>query len=215
MKKEELKKAFDKEFENITVSAELKEKTLKAINDSSNIKHSHLPYLKNFAAVFVVTMLCLSIYLTRNEPQKNINLEINSEAESISDINTQTPAIANETNESYAIEEVKLPQKSIQRNNKKYNQETDSLQQKTTSQKNLLMMKAPILEKQDSDNMILQDFGTLETTQSENNNISEEEFLTTYPNAEKIENGYKIYENNKEIIYVFNNGFLENTIILE
>ena len=73
MNKKELKSAFEKEFKNINVSNELKEKTLNAINTSSKQKTSHIPYIRNFAAVFVVTLLCLSIYFSNNSYKNQPN----------------------------------------------------------------------------------------------------------------------------------------------
>ena len=43
----------------------------------------------------------------------------------------------------------------------------------------------------------------------------ENDFLDQYPNAEKIANGYIIYENETKITYIFKDGILENIITVE
>lgn len=176
MKKDELKKAFDKEFINITVSPKLKEKTLENIKASYIKKNSHIPYLKNFAAIFVVTMLCVSIYFTRNIP-KNNNLESTNEQIVLDTLEDSEPSVANF--------------------------ESDK--------KERALFMAPA-------NLESINYGILNDcseTQEVASITSEEDFLKLYPNAEKLENGYKIYENGKEVIYIFENGFLKNTIIQE
>jgi len=75
MNKKELKQAFEAELEKITVSKELKEKTLNAVNAVSSKKTSRIPYIRNIAAIFVVTLLCLSIYCVNDFHQNNSTSE--------------------------------------------------------------------------------------------------------------------------------------------
>jgi len=88
MKKEELKDVFEKEFEKISVSDELKVKTINSINTKHIGKTSHLPYLRNFAAIFTVTLLCVSIYFTNNYTKKQYGSFDAAENEAISDVGT-------------------------------------------------------------------------------------------------------------------------------
>ena len=57
MTKKELKKLFDKELGNITVSDQLKEKTLKEITNQKSQNVFYIPYLRNVCAVFLVNLL--------------------------------------------------------------------------------------------------------------------------------------------------------------
>lgn len=182
MKKEEIKNIFEENLKNIKVSKELKEKTLNNIYTKNNVYH--FPYwLKNCAAIFIVTCICLSIYLINNKPQ-----------------------FTNESNE-------------INLNNESIHQETsDTVQLKDINNSNSFMLKSskPSLNysameslQKESDN--LREYGSilmdsLEDQKSEV--LTEEEFLLKNPDAKKTNEGYMIIENNKEVIYIFNNGLL-------
>ena len=65
MNKKELNQAFENEFNKISVSDELKSKTLNSIANQPTKKTSHIPYLKNFAAIFIVSLLCFILMLIR------------------------------------------------------------------------------------------------------------------------------------------------------
>lgn len=211
MKKAELKKAFDNEFKNITVSDELKSKTLEAVN-STYIKHSHLPYLKNFAAIFIVTMLCISIYFTRNT--QNNNLTFDTQQEEITS-NFQNV----EDNETTGAIETILPQteKSRLKSSRPQSQTTTnsindiSKDMYFSPQDNLLMTPASFKIENANNALIAEDFGSIkEEMESETEITSEDEFLLLYPDAEKTENGYTVYKDGKEILYTFENGILKS-----
>lgn len=191
MKKEELKKAFNEKFEKITVSNELKSKTLNAINTKQKQKTSRLPYLRNFAAIFVVTLFCISIYFTRN-------VEKNSQNITTGEANNNVTLENNKT-----LRKSPLPSDTIE--SKKLIKEEASMLFDTISTNNVYSTP---------DNS--SSFGTIQSAaipkETEILSISEDEFLKQHPNAEK---GYVIYENNKESLYIFSNGYLENIIIID
>lgn len=210
MKKAELKKAFENEFNNITVSNELKAKTLKAINSSYIKKPSHFLYLKNFAAIFIVTMLCISIYFTRNVPKyettKESTIDNNNDNVTYGFIEAQEIInYDNSNSESMRKDTILLsPKLSAPL------QSTSTLNDALTKEKSALNSFSFNLGNATND-IVMTDMKATE----EEIKMSENEFLKLYPTAEKIENGYKLYEDTKEIIYIFKDGLLENTIILE
>lgn len=214
MKKAELKKAFENEFNNITVSNELKEKTLKAINSSYIKKPSHFLYLKNFAAIFIVTMLCISIYFTRNVPKyettKESTIDNNNDNVTYGFIEAQEIINYDNSNSDSMRKDTILlsPKLSAPL------QSTSTLNDSLTKEKSALNSSSFNLGNVPND-IITSDMEATEETQKSEIKMSENEFLKLYPTAEKIENGYKLYEDNKEIIYIFKDGLLENTIILE
>jgi len=195
MKKEELKKAFNKEFEKITISDELKTKTLNAINTNQKTKTSHLPYLRNFAAIFIVTLFCVSIYFTRNIEKSSQDITSN-ETNSEATLENNTPTLRKSVSPLETSESEKIIK------------EESSMLFDTISTNNI-----------SSPSDYSSSFGAVQsipaTKEPEILSISEDEFLKQHPNAEKIEKGYVIYENNKESLYIFNDGYLENIIIIE
>ena len=164
------------------MSKELKEKTLNKIYSKNNVYH--FPYwLKNCAAIFIVTCICLSIYLINNKPQ-----------------------FANESNK-------------INLNSGSINQETlGTVQTETINSSNSFMLKSSkpslnysTMESLQNENDSLREYGSilmdsLEDQKSEV--LTEEEFLIKNPDAKKTIEGYMIIENNKEVIYFFENGLL-------
>lgn len=212
MNKDELKKAFENEFNNITVSDALKEKTLKAIKSSYIKKPSHFLYLKNFAAIFVVTMLCISIYFTRNMPKNETTKApiINNDNITYGLIESQEIIDSKNLNtESMREEAILLSPKSSAPL-----QSTSTLNDSLTKEKSISNFSSFNLGNA-SNNIVMADMEATEEVKDLEIKMSEDEFLKSYPTAEKIENGYKLYEDNREIIYIFKDGFLENTIILE
>jgi len=204
MNKIQLKKAFEKEFEKITVSDQLKSKTVNAIN-TSHKRTSHIPYIRNFAAVFVVTLLCVSIYFTNNFSKKQFYSDnvITNETQILeSTINekqlerkmensTSLKSIKPETIYNNKISK-STPSPSFYSLNDFGNIATDDLQLQ--------------MEKYSTDCAVPESTDTL---------LSEAEFLKQYPDAEKIENGYIIYENEKQTTYIFKDGMLENIVTIE
>lgn len=209
MKKNEIKKAFDEKFSDITVSDELKEKTLKKIHKLSFQRTSHLPYLKNFAAIFVVTMLCLSIYFKGSFKQINSINSVSHEKITYDLIeNTENEILNYEDTATVQLKSrMSTPEASVSTTfgNKSELSQTESTQDTLIS---------PLSVNDQYDQDVLNSISLQEDTEVKNV-MSENEFLILYPTAEKVENGYKIYQNNKEIIYIFNNGNLEDTIIIE
>ena len=200
MNKKELKQAFEKEFENISVSNELKDKTLNSINSNPIKRTSHLPYIKNFAAIFVVTLLCLSIYFSNNKLGKNLsidemiygNIEKNSDSLSTEDITLKRTRPSQESISNQSALDFNL-----------YG--TNSINSSTTS--NYKTSGVPAMDTVKEEAMQLDTSESLKIT-------TEDEFLAYHPEAEKIENGYIIYEDGKETLYIFNDNLLENIIII-
>lgn len=181
MKREELKNEFNKKLENIKVSDELKEKTINKIYLKGNVYR--LPYwIKNCAAVLVVTCLCLSIYTVNNK-----NIFTKGIEDSDSSIN-----LYNESSLSRSIKEEKLSEDS--------------------SKKSDLSNFYGIYEAKSYDSAIMEeanfniteDLSDLDKTLK----ITEEEFLNNHPNAKKVENGYIIKINDTDIFYELENGLV-------
>ena len=217
MNKKELKKAFEKEFEKIFVSDELKSKTLKAIKDTPAIKTSHIHYIRNFAAIFVVTLLCISIYFANNIP-KNNSIKSNT----LQDVNT---SISENTKNDYNRDNA-IMQKSEPTQNAVDSQTTGNANIETfttpeiSSKYSASYDAAPnfALQATNAPNDIgLQDSSFLKEKDEKQQiiSITEEDFLNQYPEAEKVESGYIIYEDGKEKIYVFKDKKLENIIIID
>ena len=209
MNKKKLKEAFDKEFNNITVSNELKQKTLNAVEVKQNQKSLPLPYLRNFAAVFIDSLLCLSIYIVKNTPQKeNItfdksNLSNETILEESENLNSNIPELTRAINTENAAPSTDLISFDTMISNSTSSTETPPTLYSSgaSTLSNALQKKSqlstPNLQK--------------ETITA----LSEDEFIKQHPNAEKVDNGYIIHENEKETVYIFNNKVLENIIIID
>lgn len=205
MKKAELKKAFDKEFNNIAVSNELKSKTLEAINKSYINKHSHIPYLKNFAAIFVVTMLCISIYFTRNSKEIGfISNSTTNQDSSISDLSGE-------------IESCSMPMEKLNETSREatLNSYAGTVTEPQTAKTKSIFSSSASFDKTENTTNLLNDSLSIANIESEQSITLEKDFLEQHPDAEKIDNGYKIYVDNKEILYVFKDGILENIITID
>ncbi len=207
MKKSELKSAFDKEFKNIEVSKELKAKTLKAIDETQTLKTSHLPYLRNFAAIFVVSLLCLSVYLVKN-PINRKDSEINIQSLDINGAQTNedlkdTSVQLFDINE--ALEKsvtTTSPSNDISSNSNSRRMVKEDLPDSTADS-----LEAP----QDTDSFPETSF--MMSTRS--TIITEESFLAEHPDAEKTDDGYIINENDNIVLYTFTDGYLDTITLLE
>ena len=177
MKKEEIKNIFEDNLKNVKVSRELKEKTLNKIYSKNNVYHFSY-WLKNCAAIFIVTCICLSIYLIKAKPQfANESNELNLNSQSInkeSFENVQTQSIANSNT---------LMFKSSRPSSLYSTMESDNLR--------------------GYGSIIMDNLGNQKSEV-----LTEEEFLIKNPDAKKTTEGYIIIENNKKVIYVFKNGLL-------
>lgn len=182
MKKEEIKSIFEENLENIKISKELKEKTLNNIYSKNNVYR--FPYLiKNCAAIFIVTCICLSIYIINNKPNSINELsEATINSESIikkSFENVETQSIDNSS--SFML---KSSRPSAN------NSIIESLQNKNEDLHEYDSVLMDGLEKQDDEI------------------LTEEDFLLKNPTAKKTNEGYMIIKNNKKTIYIFENGLL-------
>lgn len=190
MKKEELKKEFEEKLKNIAVSAELKERTLNNIYSKNNVYH--LPcWIKNCAAVFVVTCLCLSIYVVNNKNIFNKDNSANSYTE-----NYFLQDITDENMNVDSIMDSKVLMKSYS---------TDSVENFTNDLDNTIFHDTQYPKIRSAPVPMLSN-ELLDST--DKNEISEEEFLRNNPDAKKTENGYIIIKNNVEISYELKDGFV-------
>lgn len=190
MKKEELKKEFEEKLKNIAVSAELRERTLNNIYSKNNVYH--LPcWIKNCAAVFVVTCLCLSIYVVNNKNIFNKDNSANSYTE-----NYFLQDITDENMNVDSIMDSKVLMKSYS---------TDSVENFTNDLDNTIFHDTQYPKIRSAPVPMLSN-ELLDST--DKNEISEEEFLRNNPDAKKTENGYIIIKNNVEISYELKDGFV-------
>lgn len=195
MKRKELKKAFEEMVKDIKVSDSLKEKTINNIYSKNNVYH--FPYwIKNCAAIFIVTCLCLSIYVINN---KNIFYKKNiPENIIIEDSNTEnSESIYLDDANLYNDYKLKsLPTKNYVTTNEILNSQN-------------AIAESTLLEK--SYGII---FDSIEERSTINYiGLSEIEFLANNPNARKTENGYIIMESGKEILYTLKDGIISEKII--
>lgn len=183
MKKEKFKNIFEESLKNIKVSKELKDKTLNKLYSKNNVYH--FPYwIKNCAAIFIVTCICLSIYVINNKTQFNSSSD---------DSNLNKKPVPQEA--TFGVIELET------RN------EVNKFTVKSVKPASDYSTKESVLDETDN----LRAYGSvtmdsLETQKSEG--LTEKEFLLINPNAEKTNDGYIVIKNSKKIIYVFENGLL-------
>lgn len=188
MKKNEIKKIFEENLKNIEVSSELKEKTLNIIKNKNNVYH--FPYIiRNCAAIFIVTCLCLSLYLVNNKNPFN-KKDIPSESNTLNSIEDTPLTTSYKTVKSLPME--------------KYG----TLNQDFFST-NSIKAEASINE----ENLRIQEDSIEDLYIGNYIGLDEEEFLNINPNAKKTENGYIIIENNEEILYKISDGTISERII--
>lgn len=216
MNKKEIKDAFEKEFEQVTVSDELKQKTLKILNAPLKKPISILPYIRNLAAVFIVTLLCLSIYLAKTYPVKDhITSDMSSDSQTTSENKNEAKisnSAATATQPEKAVETEALPSDNFSL--------SSSLDLETSDE---YVSDFPVLYSTEIDmpdpsipsTMLRSSKSLMATPDTENSITSEDEFIQKYPDAEKVDNGYVIYENGKETLYVFKDKVLENIIVID
>ena len=209
MTKKGLKKLFDKELNNIIVSDELKAKTLKEINNRKSQNVFYIPYLRNVCAIFIVAFICFSVYYANNQffnksfdkPEDNI-ISNNAEPEIFKARTLGTEKLNDIILEdlSYDIEESVVH---------------DGVEKDSVPQQTKLKSAGPLIEKEASDGAKIQSitekhilFGNTMNDEMSLEGILEDEFLLKYPEAQKIDNGYKVFENGIEQIYIFRNGLL-------
>lgn len=219
MKKSELKSAFDKKFKNIEVSEELKAKTLKTISEAQTSKTSHFPYLRNFAAVFVVSLLCLSVYLAKN-PVKQKGSEINVQT---LDINgTQTDEDLNgASTQSFDTNEVakkSIDTTSSSNNSISFNSTSSRMVKEDLAESTTDSLIAP----QSADDAYIMvpksadSFPEVPFMMSTRSAImTEESFLAEHPEAEKTDDGYIIDGDEGKVLYTFTDGLLDIITPLE
>lgn len=195
MKKEELKKEFEEKLKNITVSSNLRERTLNNIYSKNNVYR--LPYwIKNCAAVFVVTCLCLSIYVVNN---KNIFNKENDTHDSI-ELHTENYMLKSINDESLMLES-----------------SMSSFEMKSTTLDTSNNYSNDI----DSSDLFTPEFSLKRSAPITSNSFTEcikepipteEEFLTDNPDAIKTEIGYMIIKDDTEIYYELKDGFIYEII---
>ena len=200
MKKEELKKEFEERLKNITVSDDLKEKTLANIYSKNNVYR--LPYwIKNCAAIFVVTCLCLSIYIVNNKnifdkkTEDESSVKLHTEDYSLNSINDESLKMESSINSS----EGKTLMKSATFDSSEFFPHDINANNLAPVQFSITpSTPAPILE----DSYIVHDSESA---------LTEEEFLKDNPNAKKTGNGYMVVINDIEIFYELKDGFIYKT----
>jgi len=223
-KKNEIKDIFEKETQNITVSKKLKKETLSAVKTHSS---PSLYWVKNCAAVLVVSCLCLSLYLHENRNFKEHY--INETTPQDISINTEEP-------ENLAIPESIL--RSAPSNMMKKATPENLTHQKSISDNSSPLFHLPTQEQSINNNLITYDtaieknntdnafFFSNTVTPENSNNLenskdsineieigdTEETLLANYPHIEKYENGYCININNQTILYEITNGIISNIL---
>lgn len=197
MKKEELKKEFEESLKNIIVSDKLKEITLNNIYSKNNVYH--LPYwIKNCAAIFVVTCICLSIYVVNN---KNIFNKESYNNETYTTLHTEEYLLKSINDEKVmtdCLPESKMILKSIPLNEIESSSYAEDKISNDVSNNSMRYSTFSI-----TTNGLTESY-----TDSSVEGITEEEFLENNPNAQQTENGYIVVKNDVEVFYELKNGFV-------
>lgn len=188
MKREELKKLIEEELIDVKVSDTLKVKTLKKVEESNNTKISHIPYLKNICAVFIVSLICFFVYMNKD----NFYLQEEKEPENILMENTGEVFEQNVANTESLSAGQMLKAKSF------------SIKEKDKSENSV---SRAYLDEVVNDNI---EYGVvmMNDYNSEKVMLKEVEFIKNHPEAKKTDKGYILKENEIEKLYVFENGIL-------
>lgn len=186
MKRDELNKLIEDEFLEIKVSDELKIKTLKKIEEINNTGISHISYLKNICAVFIVSLICLCAYM--NKDSFYLSLEKETENILIEDTSEVLDQNIAETESLSAGQMLKAKSFS----NKEKSEISDS---------------RAYLDEAVNDSI---EYGVVmrNSYSTPNSMIKEDEFIRNHPGAKKTDKGYIVKENEIEKLYVFENGIL-------
>lgn len=224
MKKDELKKAFETEFQKILVSDELKEKTLNAINNAKPSKMSYAPYIRNIAAIFVVTLLCVSTFLVRSNKSREKTSQASDNVSSYSSPNQATGSTDNaillqdslksESTELFSSAQIESPRLSKSIKAESLNAPSNSISEDLSDYKayetdaglSRLSVATPAekaLTKSAPYNSNL--IGIKEEAEE----TTKEDFLIQHPEAKKLEDVYQDEDGN---IYIFENNLLKDII---
>ena len=198
-KRTELKTIFDKSCQNVFVSKELKTKTLNSLKKRT----TSLYWLRNCAAILIVSCLCLTLYVQQNT---SFNKDSSNQA-ILQNTNTLAPS---------ALPENLSKQRSIYNitpNNSNSPYQTESLQ--TT-------LPTYDLIKEEHATKTIYNFDTTQLQKKSSNIIhqvqigdTEQELLNAYPQIEKHENGYSLSLNEQIVLYEVTNGLISNISILQ
>ncbi|MBP3284805.1 MAG: hypothetical protein J6M02_04840 [Clostridia bacterium] len=222
-KRNELNNIFQKELKTITVSEELKNRTLNKIEKQSTFS---LYWLRNCAAVLLVSCICLSLYLHQNPLfLKHSNNYGSVEQDAELEI-AETAYQDSELDQGKALLKASPPPQSILRSapkeqinmlqQKSISTETNDLaKQETTTIDNAL--PKPELNEITSigtasffSSTVLEDCTTEESLDEIEIGDSEEQLLQRYPNIEKVENNYRLTAEAQIILYQVENGIITN-----
>lgn len=183
MNRDELKKLMEEEFEDIKMTDKLKLKTIKRINEVNNTNIPHFPYLKNICAIFIVSLICLCVYLNKNS--------------------FYTPK---DMAKSEMVEENFINDSSF----KDIDELEDASSPKMMKSKSFVAGSGyteGALEDYSTtytENATMRDYQMLDNGKNEAVLLTEDEFIKKYPEAEKTDKGYIINEK----LYVFEDGNL-------
>lgn len=207
-KKNEIKQILENEFQDITVSDELKLKTLQEIK---NYSKPSLYWLRNCAAVFIVSCLCLSLYLHESHI-----LENNFEAEK-----AQTQEYAEDI-ESGSISIQNLNESNLSRSSTTVDMTSgfgSSSNGFSTAKKENLQKSSAVIYDILSDESVSEALIMNPIQDNDENDIdfeigdNIEELLKIYPKAEKQENGYSVSIDGKVVFYEVVNGTITNILL--
>lgn len=222
-KRNELNNIFQKELNTITVSEELKNRTLNKIKKQPT---SSLYWLRNCAAVLLVSCICLSLYLHQNPHflkhsdkydavEQDAKLKIDETAHQDSELD-QEKALLKASPPPQSILR-SAPQKQMNAlQQKSISTETNDLaKQETTTIDNAL--PKPELNEITSigtasffSSTVLEDCTTEESLDEIEIGDSEEHLLQRYPNIEKVENNYRLKTETQIILYQVENDIITN-----
>lgn len=207
-KKNEIKQILENEFQDVTVSDELKLKTLQEVK---NYSKPSLYWLRNCAAVFIVSCLCLSLYLHESHILEN-NFEVEK---------AQTQEYAEDI-ESGSISIQNLNESNLLRSSTPVDTTSgfgSSSNGFSTAKKENLQKSSAVIYDMLSDESVSESLIMNPIQDNDENYIdfeigdNIEELLKIYPKAEKQENGYNVSIDGNVVFYEVVNGTITNILL--
>jgi len=203
-KRNELKDIFQKELNNIKVTNKLKDKTL--LNISKQHKTS-IYYLRNCAAVLLVSCICLSLNLKKNSffYKKNIPLESMPQDTNLKTEEFIPKAISSEEQKMRAYSP-----ENYQRENTPVQSYKTPISTNTLIDYGLSSTMLDISQPAETSSIITESSKTNERLTEIKVGDTVENLLQYYPNLQKSENTYTLITQNCIITYHVNNGIITN-----
>lgn len=206
-KKNEIKQILENEFQDVTLSEKLKVKTLQKVK---NYSKPSFYWLRNCAAVLIVSCLCLSLYLHESHIlENNFEDEKAQTQEYAEDIVSGSISIQN-------LNESNLLRSSTTDTTSGFGSSANGF---SSVKKENLRKSSAVIQDMLSDESVseylmmnsIEDNDENDTDLEIGDNV--EELLKMYPKAEKQENGYSVSIDGDVAFYEVVNGTITNILL--